>query len=178
MVDPALNFGMPAFLSPAAGLNSGLMVAEVTAAVLFAENKLRAAPASIDSTPTSANFEDHVSMTAHGARRLMEMTRNLAQIIGIELIVAAQAIDLRKNGTGLERLRDGRQKTSDLKTTGLQTGTALERVMALTRADIAYLDADRILAPDLAKAAALVASGAVPTAAGHSLLPGLGATPA
>ena len=68
LVDPALNFGMPAFLSPSAGLNSGLMIAEVTAAALYAENKQRAAPASIDSTPTSANIEDHVSMAAHAAR--------------------------------------------------------------------------------------------------------------
>jgi histidine ammonia-lyase len=172
LVDPALNFGMPAFLSPSAGLACGLMIAEVTAAALFAENKQRAAPASIDSTPTSANIEDHVSMAAHGARRLMEMTRNLAQIIGIELIVAAQGIDLRRRGFGLEQLEGGRA------TTHLATGAALERVMTLTREHIAYLDADRFLAPDLVRAAAVVASGAVTTAAGHALLPGLGEAPA
>jgi histidine ammonia-lyase len=168
LVDPALNFGMPAFLSPVAGLNSGLMIAEVTAAALFAENKQRAAPASIDSTPTSANMEDHVSMAAHGARRLQEMAKNLAQIIGIELMVAAQGIDLRKDGFGLDRLkRDGGSS-------GLKTSPPLERVHALVRGTIAKLTDDRILAGDLARAASLVASGAVTAAAGHALLPGLG----
>ena len=75
MVDPALNYGLPAFLSPEPGLNSGFMVAEVTAAALMAENKQKAAPCSVDSTPTSANQEDHVSMACHGARRLLDMNR-------------------------------------------------------------------------------------------------------
>ena len=168
LVDPALNFGMPAFLSPSAGLNSGLMIAEVTAAALYAENKQRAAPASIDSTPTSANIEDHVSMAAHASRRLIEMARNLAQIIGIELIVAAQGIDLRKEGFGLEKLK----RACGHK--GLSTSPPLERVHALTRAKILTLVEDRILAPDLKTAADLVATGAVTAAAGHGLLPGLG----
>jgi histidine ammonia-lyase len=168
LVDPALNFGMPAFLSPSAGLNSGLMIAEVTAAALYAENKQRAAPASIDSTPTSANIEDHVSMAAHASRRLLEMARNLAHIIGIELIVAAQGVDLRKDGFGLEKLkREGGN-------TGLKTSAALERVHAATRTRIAKLTDDRILSGDLAAAADLIASGDVTTAAGHALLPGLG----
>jgi histidine ammonia-lyase len=168
LVDPALNFGMPAFLSPSAGLNSGLMIAEVTAAALYAENKQRAAPASIDSTPTSANIEDHVSMSAHAARRLLEMAKNLAQLIGIELVVAAQGIDLRKSGFGFDKLKGKGAPT------GLETSPPLERVMAAARQRIAFLDNDRILAPDLAAAAELVASGAITTAAGHSLLPGLG----
>jgi histidine ammonia-lyase len=167
LVDPALNFGLPAFLSPVAGLNSGLMIAEVTAAALYAENKQRATPASIDSTPTSANIEDHVSMAAHGARRLMEMNRNLAQIIGIELIVAAQGVDLRKRGFGLERL-------AKKQLAGLKTSVGLERVMTAVRARIAYLEQDRILSGDLKAAADLVATGAITTAAGHGLLPGLG----
>src|SRR4029079_13580834 len=83
------------FLTPRPGLNSGFMIAEVTAAALFAENKQRAMPCSIDSTPTSANQEDHVSMGAHAARRLADMHDNLARIIGIELLVAAQGIELR-----------------------------------------------------------------------------------
>lgn len=168
LVDPALNFGMPAFLSPTPGLNSGLMIAEVTAAALYAENKQRAAPASIDSTPTSANIEDHVSMAAHGARRLMEMARNLAQIVGIELMVAAQGIDLRKAGHGFDKLaRSAVPK-------GLRTSEPLERVLALTRTRILTLGDDRILAPDLLAAADLVASGAVTSAAGHDLLPSFG----
>jgi histidine ammonia-lyase len=169
LVDPALNFGMPAFLSPSAGLNSGLMIAEVTAAALFAENKQRAAPASIDSTPTSANQEDHVSMAAHASRRLIEMARNLAVIIGIELIVAAQGIDLRKDGFGFEKLPAAQKKTAALK-----TSVPLERVLGVTRARIAKLGEDRILAPDLVAAAELVGSGAITTAAGHGLLPGFG----
>jgi histidine ammonia-lyase len=172
LVDPALNFGLPAFLSPAPGLNSGLMLAEVTAAALYAENKQRATPASIDSTPTSANVEDHVSMAAHGARRLIDMARNLAQLVGVELVVAAQGIDLRKAGYGLECLK------RKVPSSGLRTSPPLERVMALTRSRIPYLEHDRILAPDLRAAAELVASGAVTTAAGHHLLPGLGAAAA
>jgi histidine ammonia-lyase len=78
LVDPALNFGLPPFLTPDPGLNSGFMIAEVTAAALYAENKQRATACSIDSTPTSANQEDHVSMAAHAARRLSDMADNLA----------------------------------------------------------------------------------------------------
>src|SRR5438034_9273121 len=95
LVDPALNFGLPPFLTPDAGLNSGFMIAEVTAAALYAENKQRAAACSIDSTPTSANQEEHVSMSAHAAGRLSDMADNLAAILGIELLVAAQGIGLR-----------------------------------------------------------------------------------
>src|SRR6476660_9131072 len=95
LVDPALNFGLPPFLTPEPGLNSGFMIAEVTAAALYAENKQRATACSIDSTPTSANQEDHVSMAAHAARRLADMADNLATILGIELLVAAQGIGLR-----------------------------------------------------------------------------------
>ena len=84
LVDPALNFGLPPFLASDPGLNSGLMIAEVTTAALMSENKQRAAPASIDSTPTSANQEDHVSMACHAARRLLPMTANLDRIIAIE----------------------------------------------------------------------------------------------
>src|SRR5207244_4098474 len=83
------------FLTPDPGINSGFMIAEVTAAALYAENKQRAALCSIDSTPTSANQEDHVSMAAHAARRLSDMADNLAAIIGLELLVAPQGTTLR-----------------------------------------------------------------------------------
>ncbi len=96
------------------------------------------------------------------------MARNLAHIIGIELIVAAQGIDLRKDGFGLEKLSATQKKKA------LQTSVPLERVLAVTRARIAKLGDDRMLAPDLVAAAELVASGAITTAAGHALLPGLG----
>jgi histidine ammonia-lyase len=144
LVDPALNFGLPPFLTPDPGLNSGFMIAEVTAAALYAENKQRAAPCSIDSTPTSANQEDHVSMAAHAARRLSDMADNLAAILGIELLVAAQGIDLR-----LPHL----------------TSPALAAVIAALRAQVPALGSDRYMADDLAKAKALVEEGQLPAAA-------------
>jgi histidine ammonia-lyase len=90
LVDPTLSFDLPPFLAADPGLNSGLMIAEVTSAALMSENKHLANPCSTDSTPTSANQEDHVSMAAHGARRLMRMTANLFHILGIELFCAAE----------------------------------------------------------------------------------------
>lgn len=144
LVDPALNFGLPPFLTPEPGINSGFMIAEVTAAALYAENKQRAAACSIDSTPTSANQEDHVSMAAHAARRLSDMADNLAGILGIELLVAAQGIGLRAPHS---------------------TSPALAAVVAMLREQVPALDADRYMAGDLAKATALVAAGALPATA-------------
>ena len=95
MVDPALSFDLPPFLTPNPGLNSGLMIAEVTSAALMSENKHLANPCSTDSTPTSANQEDHVSMAAHAARRLKKMNKNLNTIIGIELMCGAQGVEFR-----------------------------------------------------------------------------------
>jgi histidine ammonia-lyase len=144
LVDPALNFGLPPFLTTEPGLNSGFMIAEVTAAALYAENKQRAMPCSIDSTPTSANQEDHVSMAAHAARRLQDMADNLSAILGIELLVAAQGIELRAPHA---------------------TSAALTAVIAALRADVPALAGDRYMADDIAKATALVADGALPEAA-------------
>merc|ERR1711893_275273 len=95
LVDPALS-GLPAFLTPRPGLNSGFMIPQVTAAALVSENKQRAYPASVDSIPTSANQEDHVSMAAHGARRLMQMARNLASVLAIEVLAAAQGMEFHR----------------------------------------------------------------------------------
>ncbi len=144
MVDPTLSFDLPAFLTPRPGLNSGLMIAEVTTAALMSENKHAAHPTVIDSTPTSANQEDHVSMAAHGARRLGKMVENLNVILGVEAICAAQGIGFRSP---------------------LTTSAPLSRVIARLRQDIEPLGDDRYLAPDLAAAAALVASGALTDAA-------------
>ncbi len=83
MVDPTLSFDLPPFLTPDPGLNSGLMIAEVTTAALMSENKHLANPCTTDSTPTSANQEDHVSMAAHAARRLLRMNANLNVILGV-----------------------------------------------------------------------------------------------
>ena len=107
LIDPALS-GLPAFLTPQPGLNSGFMLAQVTAAALVAENKQRAAPASVDSIPTSANQEDHVAMSAHAARRLAGMAENAANVVAIELMAAAQGCDFHAPMTSsvpLERVR-------------------------------------------------------------------------
>ena len=129
LVDPALSFGLPAFLAPDPGLKSGLMIAEVTSAALMSENKALANPRSIDSTPTSANQEDHVSMACHGARRLGEMNQNLAGILGIEAMAGAQGIELRAP---------------------LKTSPTLQSVVSSIRNDVAPLSHDRILSGDIA----------------------------
>jgi len=139
LVDPAQS-GLPAFLTPRPGLNSGFMIPQVTAAALVSENKQRAYPASVDSIPTSANQEDHVSMAAHGARRLLAMAENAAQVVGIELLAAAQGCDFHRP---------------------LRCGEALEGVRALLRRRVPALDDDRYFAPDIAAAADLVRSGAL-----------------
>jgi histidine ammonia-lyase len=148
MVDPTLSFDLPPFLTPEPGLNSGLMIAEVTTAALMSENKHLATPTVTDSTPTSANQEDHVSMAAHGARRLMPMVANLSRILGVELICAAQGVEFRAP---------------------LVTSLPLQRVVARLRADVATLGPDRYLAPDLEAAARLVADGAIAAAPGLPL---------
>ena len=144
MVDPVLSFNLPPFLTPRPGLNSGLMIAEVTTAALMAENKHIAMPCVTDSTPTSANQEDHVSMAAHGAVRLGRMVENLNMIVGVEAMCAAQGIDFRAP---------------------LRTSAALQAVVARLRQEVATLGDDRYLAPDLAAAAALIANGALAAAA-------------
>jgi histidine ammonia-lyase len=147
IVDPALS-RLPAFLTPKPGLNSGFMIPQVTAAALASENKQRAAPASVDTIPTSANQEDHVSMAAHGARRLMEMAHNLRQILAIELIAACQGCDFHAP---------------------LTSSAPLERVRALVRTRVPHLDEDRYFAPDIAAAADLIATGDIVRAAGLPL---------
>lgn len=144
LVDPVMS-GLPPFLARDAGLNSGFMIAQVTAAALASENKQKAYPASVDTIPTSANQEDHVSMATHGAFRLLDMAGNAASIIGIELMAAAEAIEHHRP---------------------MKTSPRLEPVLALIRDRIAPLDADRYLAPDLAAATELVLSGALGKAAG------------
>ena len=138
MVDPTLSFDLPPFLTPDPGLNSGLMIAEVTTAALMSENKHLANPCSTDSTPTSANQEDHVSMAAHGARRLQRMNENLNSILGVELMCAAQGIEFRAP---------------------LETSPTLTRVMHRIRESIPPVAQDRFLAGDMKEAAALVATG-------------------
>ena len=140
MVDPVLSFDLPPFLTPDPGLNSGYMLAEVTTAALMSENKHLANPCSTDSTPTSANQEDHVSMAAHGARRLMRMNANLSNIIGVELLCATQGIECRAP---------------------LKTSETLQSLLARLRRDVPSLDSDRFMAPEIKLAAALVTTGEV-----------------
>ena len=151
LVDPALS-GLPAFLTPHPGLNSGFMIPQVTAAALVSENKQRAYPASVDSIPTSANQEDHVSMAAHGARRLLGMAENASAVVGIELLAAAQGIDFHAP---------------------LASSAMLERVRVRLRADVPTLDDDRHFHPDMEAANALVRSGALVETAAIDL-PGVG----
>ena len=129
---------LPPFLTPQPGLNSGFMIAHVTAAALASENKSLAHPASVDSLPTSANQEDHVSMATFAARRLQPMIHNVAHILGVEWLAAAQ---------GIEFLRP------------LASSAALERAHALLREACPAMMEDRHLAPDIAAATARVADG-------------------
>ena len=148
IVDPVLSFKLPPFLTPNPGLNSGYMIAEVTTAALMSENKHLANPCVTDSTPTSANQEDHVSMAAHGARRLGPMVANLNQILGVELLCGAQGIEFRAP---------------------LKTSTPLARVVARLRQDVLALGVDRYLAPDLEQAATLVTLGEINRACATTL---------
>jgi histidine ammonia-lyase len=131
---------LPPFLAADAGLNSGFMIAHVTAAALASENKSLAHPASVDSLPTSANQEDHVSMATFAARRLQAMIDNVAHILGIELLAAAQ---------GIEFLRP------------LRSSPPLEAVHALLRTQCAAMMQDRYLAPDIEHATSLVHDGSL-----------------
>lgn len=149
MVDPALSHDLPPFLTPAPGLNSGLMIAEVTSAALMSENKHLANPCSTDSTPTSANQEDHVSMAAHGARRLKRMNENLAYIIGIEVLCASAGVEFRGP---------------------LLTSASLQDVIATLRQSVPALEQDRYMAPDLEACAALVRNGTLLNALPAELL--------
>ncbi len=137
LVDPALSFGLPAFLAPSPGLQSGLMIAEVTSAALMSENKALANPRVVDSTPTSANQEDHVSMACHGARRLFEMNANLAAILGIEAMTAAQGVECRAP---------------------LETSASLKAAMKRIRSASPALTGDRLMEPDIAAMADLLGS--------------------
>jgi len=137
LMDPALS-GLPAFLTPQPGLNSGFMLAQVTAAALVSENKQRAYPASVDSIPTSANQEDHVSMAAHASRRLRPMADNALSIIAIEWLCAAQGCDFHAP---------------------LASSPTLEAVRTCLRARIPRLTDDRYIYPDIQAALEMVRSG-------------------
>ncbi len=148
MVDPTLSFDLPPFLTPAPGLNSGMMIAEVTTAALMSENKHIAMPCSTDSTPTSANQEDHVSMAAHAAFRLRRMCANLSVILGVEAMCAAQGVEARAP---------------------LTTSAPLRAAIEALRRSVPALTTDRYMADDIAAAAAIVSGGEMTLAAAFAL---------
>ncbi len=137
LIDPHFS-SLPPFLVNNAGINSGFMLPQVTAAALASENKSLAHPASVDSIPTSANQEDHVSMATFAARRLLPMTENTAGIVAIELLAACQGIDFRRP---------------------LKTSARLEAVHGLIRKHVSFYDSDRYFAPDIAVVKNLVQTG-------------------
>jgi len=151
LVDPALS-GLPAFLTSHPGLNSGFMMAQVTAAALVSENKQRAYPASVDSIPTSANQEDHVSMAAHAARRLIPMARNAANVVAIEALTAAQACDFHAP---------------------MRSSAALEAVRGRIRGAVRHWDEDRYFHADLAAVERLVLEGSLVEAVSEFAFPAL-----
>ena len=148
LVDASLS-GLPPFLVESSGLNSGFMVAQISAAALASENKTLAHPASVDSIPTAANQEDHVSMATFAARRLGEIADNVRGVVAIELIAAAQGLEFRRP---------------------LRSSPALEEAHALIRTRVARYGEDRRFAEDIAAVKAMIADGAFTRFAG-SILP-------
>jgi histidine ammonia-lyase len=140
--------GLPPFLVRDGGINSGFMIAQVTAASLASDNTALAAPRSVDSLPTSANQEDHVSMATNAALRLAPMAKNTTAIVAIELLAAAQGVELRAP---------------------LATSTPLQKTIARVRQEAAFWDRDRAFAPDLARVQALVEGGEFASIAGVAL---------
>ncbi len=141
LIDPSLNQGLPAFLVREGGLNSGFMLPQYTAAALASENKVLAHPASADTIPTSANTEDHVSMGTIAARQAREITDNVASILSIELIAAAQAVDFRREG-GEARL-----------------GRGTDAAYRLIRERVPFLEKDTIMYPYIEAVREIVKSG-------------------
>ena len=148
LLDERLNGGLPAFLASGSGLDSGLMILQYTAAALASENKVLAHPASVDSVPTSANQEDHVSMGPIAARHARTVLAHVEQILAIELIVAAQALDIRVGDDGPA------------------PGAGVVEARGRIRARVEHLDGDREPGPDLAAATDLVRAGALVDLAG------------
>jgi histidine ammonia-lyase len=130
LIDPNMS-GLPPFLAQDSGVNSGFMLAQVTAAALVAENRMLCHPASVDNIPTSANQEDHVSMATHGARRLLDMTRNTLTVAAIEFLAAAQGVDFRAP---------------------LKTSPKLAGAHGALRLKVPFAKSDRLLALDIEEA--------------------------
>ena len=149
MLDPARSHGLPAFLAGDPGVDSGLMIAQYTQAGLVSDSKRLAVPASVDSIPSSAMQEDHVSMGWHAARKLRRSVENLRRVLAIELVTATRAIDMRTSISGGE----------------LVPGPAGAAVLEVLRATVQGPGSDRFLSPELEEADRLVGSGAIRAAA-------------
>jgi histidine ammonia-lyase len=143
---------LPPFLVANGGVNSGFMIAQVTAAALASENKALAHPHSVDSIPTSANQEDHVSMAPAAGKRLWEMAENVRGILAVEWLAACQGLDFRD---------------------GLKTSPKLEQARAALRSKVPFYDKDRFFAPDIEAASQLLASNCLNTLVPANLLPSL-----
>jgi histidine ammonia-lyase len=143
---------LPPFLVGNGGVNSGFMIAQVTAAALASENKALAHPHSVDSLPTSANQEDHVSMAPAAGKRLWEMAENVRGILAVEWLAACQGLDLRE---------------------GLKTSPKLEKARTILRGKVAFYDKDRFFAPDIIAATELLASRCLNELVPAKLLPSL-----
>ena len=148
LVDPNLNGGLAPFLAGASGLESGMMIYQYTAAALVSESKVLTHPATADTIPTSGNQEDHVSMGSVAALHARRVLANVEQVLGIELVVAAQALDERIAGAGA------------------QPGAGVAEALARVRARVSHLDRDREPGPDLAAALSIVREGALADLAG------------
>jgi histidine ammonia-lyase len=144
LTDPNLNDELPAMLVEGGGLNSGFMLAQYSAAALVADNKVLAHPDSVDSIPTSADQEDHISNSMNAARHAWQILRNVERVVGIELVTAAQALDFRVKADSHVKLGKG-------------TAAAYARI----RHDISHLDRDRLMYPDLDRGAEMVHNGEV-----------------
>ncbi|WP_248742477.1 aromatic amino acid lyase, partial [Pseudomonas sp. MWU12-3088] len=143
---------LPPFLVANGGVNSGFMIAQVTAAALASENKALAHPHSVDSLPTSANQEDHVSMAPAAGKRLWEMAENTRGILAVEWLAAVQGLDLRN---------------------GLKTSTKLEKARGILRREVPFYEKDRFFAPDIDAATELLASRTLNDLVPANLLPSL-----
>ncbi|MFN3429022.1 MAG: histidine ammonia-lyase [Candidatus Sericytochromatia bacterium] len=150
MVNPSLSNGLPAFLTPKPGLNSGYMIAQYTAASLVSENKVLCHPSSVDSIPTSANQEDHVSMGTTSARKLQRIARNVSHVLAIELLCAAQGVELRSS---------------------LPTGKGVAAAVAFIRTVVPHLEEDRIIAEDIRKLQEKIEDGSLVTAVEEAIGP-------
>ena len=187
LVDPRLNGGLPPFLAASSGIDSGMMIYQYTAAALASENKVLAHPASVDSIPTSANQEDHVSMGSISARHARVVLGHVERILAIELLVAAQALDLRLAGEdgaagprtggatpvagtraapGVGVAPDAWTGAASEAGTGAAPGVGVAEALARVRTRVLHLDGDREPGPDLATATAMVHEGTLAYLAG------------